>query len=69
MKLDESIWKNVQRHLGYNDEDMKRFRENPRNQDVLAKAPALMNKTIIAKVVELHNCNSQHKEVQKSRLL
>jgi uncharacterized repeat protein (TIGR04076 family) len=61
MKLDESIWKNVQRHLGYNDEEMKRFRENPRNEDVLAKAPALMNKTIIAKVVESHGCNSQHK--------
>ena len=61
MKLDEGIWKNVQRHLGYNDEEMKRFRENPRNEDVLAKAPALMNKTIIAKVVESHGCNSQHK--------
>jgi uncharacterized repeat protein (TIGR04076 family) len=65
MKLDESIWKNVQRHLGYNDEEMKRFRENPRNEDVLAKAPALMNKTIIAKVVESHGCNSQHKVGEK----
>jgi uncharacterized repeat protein (TIGR04076 family) len=61
MKLDEGIWKNVQRHLGYNDEEMKRFRENPRNEDVLAKSPGLMNKTIIAKVVESHGCNSQHK--------
>ena len=65
MKLDEGIWKNVQRHLGYNDEEMKRFRENPRNEDVLAKAPALMNKTIIAKVVESHGCNSQHKVGEK----
>jgi uncharacterized repeat protein (TIGR04076 family) len=40
---------------------MKRFRENPRNEDVLAKAPGLMNKTIIAKVIESHGCNSQHK--------
>jgi len=65
MKLDESIWKNVQRHLGYNDEEMKRFRENPRNEDVLAKAPALMDKTIVAKVVESHGCNSQHKVGEK----
>jgi len=40
MKLDESIWKNVRQHLGYNDDEMKKFRENPRNEDVLTKAPA-----------------------------
>ena len=61
MKLDEKTWKTFQQHLGYNDDEMKLFRENQRNEDVLAKAPALMNKTIIAKVVESHGCNSQHK--------
>ena len=47
--------------MSYNDEEMKKFRENPRNEDVLAKAPSLMNKTIVIKVVESHWCNSQHK--------
>jgi len=61
MKLDERTWKSVQQHLGYNEEEMKKFRENPRNEDVLAKAPALMNKTIVVKVVDSHGCNSQHK--------
>ncbi len=61
MKMDESAWKIVQQRLGYNDEEMKKFRENPRNADVLAKAAALMNKTIVARVVESHGCNSQHK--------
>lgn len=61
MKLDERTWKGVQQHLGYNDEEMKKFRETPRNEDILTKAPALMNKTIIVKVVESHGCNSQHK--------
>ncbi len=61
MKLDEKIWKNFQQHVGYTDEEMKRFRENPRNEDVLAKAASLMNKTIVAKVVESRGCNSQHK--------
>ena len=65
MKLDEKTWKTFQQHLGYNDEEMTRFRENPRNEDVLAKAPALMNKTIIAKVVKSHGCNSQHKVGEK----
>jgi len=61
MKTDEGTWKTFQQRLGYNDEEMKTFRENPRNTDVLAKAPALMNKTIVATVVDSHGCNSQHK--------
>jgi uncharacterized repeat protein (TIGR04076 family) len=61
MKMDERIWKTVQQRLGYDDEEMKEFKENPRNTDVLAKASALMSKTIVAKVVESHGCNSQHK--------
>ena len=60
MKLDERTWKNFQQHLGYNDEEMKKFRENPRNEDVLTKSPGLMNKTIVIKVVESKGCNSQH---------
>jgi uncharacterized repeat protein (TIGR04076 family) len=61
MKIDERTWKTFQQHLGYNDEEMKSFRENPRNEDVLMKSPGLMNKTIVIKVVESHGCNSQHK--------
>ena len=61
MKLDERTWKMFQRHLGYNDEEMEKFREDPRNEDVLSKSPALMNKTIALKVVESHGCNSQHR--------
>jgi hypothetical protein len=48
-------------HLGYTDEEMKVFRENPRNEDVIAKAPFLLNMTIVLEVVESHGCNSQHK--------
>jgi len=54
-------WKLMKARLGYTDEEMKMFRENPRNDDVLSKAPALMNKTIVLEVVESHGCNSQHK--------
>lgn len=65
MQLTEKIWKTIQwktikKRLGYSDADMEKFRANPRNADVLSKAPALMNKTIIAAVVESHGCNSQH---------
>lgn len=58
MKLDERTWKTFQQHLGYNDEEMKKFREDPRNEDVLTKSFGLMNKTIVVKVVESRECNA-----------
>jgi len=61
MKLDERIWKGVQQHLGYNDEEMKQFRENPRNEDVLSKTDVMLNKTIVAEIIESHGCDSGHK--------
>lgn len=48
-------------HLGYTDEEMDKFRKNPRNEQVLSKAPLLLNKTIVIEVVESQGCNSQHK--------
>jgi uncharacterized repeat protein (TIGR04076 family) len=54
-------WTAIKKQLGYTDDEMKLFRSNPRNADVLDKAPALLDKTIIIEVVESHGCNSQHK--------
>jgi uncharacterized repeat protein (TIGR04076 family) len=61
MSVDENTWRFFQQHLGYSDEEMALFRANARNEEVLAKAPELMQKTIVAEVVESHGCNSQHK--------
>src|SRR4030042_1807192 len=61
MKISEDVWKLYQERLGYTDDEMKKFRQNPRNEDVASKAPALMNKTIVVEVVDSHGCNSQHK--------
>jgi uncharacterized repeat protein (TIGR04076 family) len=61
MKMSEQTWKLFQKQLGYTDQEMKKFKENPRNADVLSKAPRLMNKTIVAEVVDSHGCNSQHR--------
>ncbi len=57
---DAAQWQGIQAHLGYTDEEMAAFRENPRNEEVLSKAPALRSKTIVLEVVESHGCNSQH---------
>ena len=61
MKVDEATWKAIQKHFDYTDEEMKVFMENPRNIDVLSKAPLFANKTIVFEVVDAHGCNSQHK--------
>jgi len=60
MKINQETWDLIQKHLGYNDEEMKIFKENPRNETVMSKAPGLMNKTIVFEVIESHGCNSQH---------
>lgn len=54
-------WQVMKGHLGYTDDEMEAFRANPRNEDVVSKAPALLDKTIVVEVVESHGCNSQHK--------
>jgi uncharacterized repeat protein (TIGR04076 family) len=51
----------MQRHLGYSDEEIKIFKENPRNSEVLDKRSVMMNKTLILEVVESQGCNSQHR--------
>ena len=54
-------WKVMKERLGYTDDEMKEFRGNKRNEDVLSKAPGLMNKMIVLEVVASHGCNSRHK--------
>jgi uncharacterized repeat protein (TIGR04076 family) len=54
-------WKVMKSRLGYTDEEMTMFRENPRNEEVFSKAPELVNKTIILEVVASQGCNSRHR--------
>ncbi len=61
MPIDERMWKITQRHLGYSDDELARFRENPRNEDVLSHGASLKGTRIILEVVESHGCNSNHK--------
>lgn len=61
MGVNEQTWQFMQQHLGYSDEEMKLFRENPRNEQVLEKTPEMMSKTIVCEVVESHGCASGHK--------
>ena len=65
MAVERRTWEYFQNHLGYTDEEMRKFRENPRNEDVLARGAELVNKTIVAEVIESHGCNSRHKAGDK----
>jgi len=61
IKLDEDVWKTLQERLGYSNEEMRKFRENQRNEYILSIAAEQMSKTIVLEVVESHGCVSQHK--------
>lgn len=61
MQLNEEMKNNIKNHLGYTDEELKEFLDNPRNQDVLSNALKIAGKTIIFEVVASHGCNSEHK--------
>lgn len=54
-------WQYMKKRLGYNKKEMKIFRENPRNKDLLSKVPEFQNKTIVVEIVDAHGCNSQHR--------
>lgn len=65
MKPSEEMWKMVQNHLGYTDEEMKIFRAEKRNEDALSKTAPMLNKTFVAEVIESHGCDSGHKAGDK----
>lgn len=53
-------WKYMKKRLGYTDDEIKKFKENPRNEDVLSRVPELIKKIIVVEIVDSHGCNSQH---------
>jgi len=61
VKVDDNVWNFFQKHLGYTDDEMKLFRGNPRNEEILSKTAAAADKTIVVEVVDSHGCNSHHK--------
>lgn len=65
MRVSENIYAMMQKHLGYSDEEMIYFKDNPINDTVLAKGAELMGKTIVFEVMESHGCNSGYKVGEK----
>ena len=61
MAVPKNMWKAMQDHLDYTDEEMAQFRGHPMNEVVMSKGAEMMNKTIAFEVIESNNCNSGHK--------
>ena len=61
MSISKETWQVLQQHLHYNDEEMKLFLADPRNADVLSKTDLMLNKTIVAEVVDASGCDSAHR--------
>jgi uncharacterized repeat protein (TIGR04076 family) len=60
METNEEILAFFQNHLGYSAEELEQFKNDPKNLQVLSKAPALLQKTIVFEVTHSHGCNSRH---------
>ena len=56
--IEEPVWEFMQGHLGYSDEEMKSFRANPKNAELIAKGMQMMNKEIVFRVIESKGCHS-----------
>ena len=54
------ILKILKKRLGYKDEEMDKFQDNPRNLEIVSRIPELRKKKLVLEVVESHGCNSQH---------
>ncbi|MFH0823808.1 MAG: hypothetical protein V2B18_13750 [Pseudomonadota bacterium] len=58
--MNNEAWAQLQKHMGYSDDEMELFRSDPKNAEILMKGAEFMDKTIVAEVVESHGCFSGH---------
>lgn len=65
MENEKNVRDFVQKRLGYSDEEMKLFLQNPRNREVLEKFGGLFSKTIVVEVKDSHGCFLGHKTGDK----
>ncbi len=64
-KVSEGMWNIVQKQLEYNDDEMKYFRNNKRNESAVSKLPLLINMKFVFEIVKSHGCGCKHKKGDK----
>ena len=63
--IDDRLWKVIQKKLGYNDDELEIFKNNPRNELVLSKSSELLSIRFEVEIIESNGCNSKHKKGDK----
>lgn len=58
---EERLLKILKKRFRYNDDDFERFKENPRNLDLLRRSEEFNKTRFILEVVESKGCNSNHR--------
>ncbi|MFQ5875486.1 MAG: hypothetical protein ACE5JL_17050, partial [Dehalococcoidia bacterium] len=61
----EKLWRKLQEHLEYSDEELKAMRANPKWVKMVEETPQFMTHKIIAEVVQSRGCHAQHHVGQK----
>ncbi len=63
--IDDRLLKIIKKRFGYTDDDLKLFKNDPRNLELLSRATEFNNILFILEVVESKGCNSNHKVGEK----
>lgn len=58
--MDERLFKLMKRHLKYDGDQYKKFRDRPENREILEKIGEITRMEIVARVVSASGCNSGH---------
>ena len=61
MRDESRLWAALQRHMGYTDEQMEKFRADPMRVKMVRDTPQFNTHRIIAEVIHSENCHAQHK--------
>ncbi|MBN1397215.1 MAG: TIGR04076 family protein [Bacteroidetes bacterium] len=60
MTIDERFLRIIQKRFNYSDDEVKKFADDPRNEELLSLQKKLSEKIIVLEVVRSKGCNSNH---------
>lgn len=63
--MDERLFKIMARHLKYDEEEQKLFKERKENREILEKIAKIKNMEIVAEIISAKGCNTGHEKGQK----
>lgn len=61
-EISAETWKIMQVHLGFSDEEMALFQNNPKTEGIISKLPELMKMKFVFEVAQSHGCGCRHKK-------